>query len=105
MKTLSPTSRPVPPHDGLVISMSWNFAGPRSKPERHATVERCTPGMRHVPPARAIWLNVDIDRFIPADWIEPMAEGLRWVKEFHGEEMAGFTDRTRSAPHQCFLRH
>ncbi len=39
------------------------------------------PVMQHIPLARAIYENVDVDRFIPADLIEPMAEVLRWVKE------------------------
>ncbi len=44
------------------------------------------PVMQHIPLARAIYENVDIDRFIPANLIEPMAEVLRWLKEFHEEQ-------------------
>ncbi len=44
------------------------------------------PIMQHIPLARAIYENVDVDRFIPADLIEPMAEVLRWVKEFHEQQ-------------------
>lgn len=44
------------------------------------------PVMQHIPLARACWEQVDIDRFIPADLIEPMAEVLRWVKEFHEQQ-------------------
>lgn len=44
------------------------------------------PVMQHIPLARAIYENVDVDRFIPADLIEPMAEVLRWVKEFHEQQ-------------------
>jgi type III secretion protein U len=29
---------------------------------------------------------VDLDRYVPADLIEPMAEVLRWVKEFHEQQ-------------------
>lgn len=48
--------------------------------------EEGIPVMQHIPLARAIWENVDIDRFIPADLIEPMAEVLKWVKEFHEQQ-------------------
>lgn len=44
--------------------------------------EEGIPVMQHVPLARALYENVDIDRFVPADLIEPMAEVLRWVKEW-----------------------
>jgi len=44
------------------------------------------PVMQHIPLARAIYEKVDIDRFIPADLIEPMAEVLRWLKEFHEQQ-------------------
>ncbi len=44
------------------------------------------PVMQHIPLARAIYENVDVDRFIPGDLIEPMAEVLRWVKEFHEQQ-------------------
>jgi len=44
------------------------------------------PVMQHIPLARAIYEKVDIDRFIPADLIEPMAEVLRWLKEFHDQQ-------------------
>lgn len=44
------------------------------------------PVMQHIPLARAIYENVDVDRFVPADLIEPMAEVLRWVKEFHEQQ-------------------
>lgn len=44
------------------------------------------PVMQHIPLARALYENVDVDRFIPADLIEPMAEVLRWVKEFHEQQ-------------------
>jgi len=44
------------------------------------------PVMQHIPLARALYANVDVDRFIPPDLIEPMAEVLRWLKEFHEEQ-------------------
>jgi type III secretion protein U len=44
------------------------------------------PVMQHIPLARAIHERVDVDRFIPADLIEPMAEVLRWLKEFHDQQ-------------------
>lgn len=44
------------------------------------------PVMQHIPLARAIYADVDVDRFIPTDLIEPMAEVLRWVKEFHEQQ-------------------
>lgn len=44
------------------------------------------PIMQHIPLARALYEKVDIDRFVPADLIEPMAEVLRWVKEFHEQQ-------------------
>jgi type III secretion protein U len=44
------------------------------------------PVMQHIPLARAIYEQVDMDRFIPSDLIEPMAEVLRWVKDFHEQQ-------------------
>lgn len=44
------------------------------------------PIMQHIPLARALYEKVDMDRFVPADLIEPMAEVLRWVKEFHEQQ-------------------
>lgn len=44
--------------------------------------EEGIPVMQHVPLARALYENVDIDRFVPSDLIEPMAEVLRWVQEW-----------------------
>ncbi len=44
------------------------------------------PVMQHIPLARAIHERVDVDRFIPTDLIEPMAEVLRWLKEFHEQQ-------------------
>jgi type III secretion protein U len=45
--------------------------------------EEGIPVMQHIPLARSLHEGVDIDRFIPSDLIEPMAEVLRWVKEWH----------------------
>ena len=44
------------------------------------------PIMQHIPLARALYEKVDMDRYVPADLIEPMAEVLRWVKEFHEQQ-------------------
>jgi type III secretion protein U len=44
--------------------------------------EEGIPVMQHIPLARALYEDVGIDRFVPADLIEPMAEVLRWVKEW-----------------------
>lgn len=44
------------------------------------------PVMQHIPLARALYEKVDMDRFVPGDLIEPMAEVLRWVKEFHEQQ-------------------
>ncbi|MES2596702.1 MAG: type III secretion system export apparatus subunit SctU [Verrucomicrobiota bacterium] len=44
------------------------------------------PVMQHIPLARALYEKVDMDRYVPADLIEPMAEVLRWVKEFHEQQ-------------------
>lgn len=44
--------------------------------------EEGIPVMQHIPLARALYENVDIDRFVPSDLIEPMAEVLRWVQEW-----------------------
>ena len=45
--------------------------------------EEGIPVMQHIPLARSLHEHVDIDRYIPSDLIEPMAEVLRWVKEWH----------------------
>jgi type III secretion protein U len=44
------------------------------------------PVMQHIPLARALYEEVDVGRFVPADLIEPMAEVLRWLKEFHEQQ-------------------
>lgn len=44
------------------------------------------PIMQHIPLARALYEEVDVGRFVPADLIEPMAEVLRWLKEFHEQQ-------------------
>ena len=46
--------------------------------------EEGIPVMQHIPLARALYEQVDVDRFVPADLIEPMAEVLRWVRDLHG---------------------
>lgn len=43
--------------------------------------EEGIPVMQNIPLARAIYADVPVDRYIPPDLIEPMAEVLRWVKE------------------------
>jgi type III secretion protein U len=43
--------------------------------------EEGIPIMQNIPLARAIYADVPVDRYIPPDLIEPMAEVLRWVKE------------------------
>jgi type III secretion protein U len=45
--------------------------------------EEGIPIMENVPLARALYANVPVDRYIPSDLIEPMAEVLRWVKELN----------------------
>src|SRR5690606_22312962 len=44
------------------------------------------PVMQHIPLARANWEGVDVDRFVPPDLIEPMAEVLRWVNELKHQQ-------------------
>jgi type III secretion protein U len=44
------------------------------------------PIMQHIPLARALFEEVDVGRFVPPDLIEPMAEVLRWLKEFHEQQ-------------------
>lgn len=46
-----------------------------------AAKEEGIPIMQHIPLARALYADVPVDRFVPTDLIEPMAEVLRWVKE------------------------
>lgn len=46
-----------------------------------AAREEGIPVMQNIPLARAIYAGVPVDRYIPSDLIEPMAEVLRWVKE------------------------
>jgi len=46
-----------------------------------AAKEEGIPIMQNIPLARALYADVPIDRYIPHDLIEPMAEVLRWVKE------------------------
>lgn len=54
-----------------------------------AAHEEGIPVMQHIPLARSLHETVDIDRFIPSDLIEPMAEVLRWVKEW--QDSRGYT--------------
>ncbi len=46
-----------------------------------AAREEGIPIMQNIPLARALYADVAVDRYIPPDLIEPMAEVLRWVKE------------------------
>ena len=36
--------------------------------------------MENVPLARALFADADVDKYIPMDFIEPVAEVLRWVQ-------------------------
>jgi type III secretion protein U len=51
--------------------------------------EEGIPVMQNIPLARALYAEVPVDRYIPSDLIEPMAEVLRWVKEY--KEQRGYT--------------
>ncbi|MEY4939214.1 MAG: hypothetical protein RIQ93_949 [Verrucomicrobiota bacterium] len=48
--------------------------------------EEGIPVMQNIPLARALYADVAVDRYIPADLIEPMAEVLRWVKELKPQD-------------------
>lgn len=50
-----------------------------------AAREEGIPVMQNIPLARALYAAVPIDRYIPRDLIEPMAEVLRWVKEYKAQ--------------------
>jgi type III secretion protein U len=54
-----------------------------------AAREEGIPVMQNIPLARALYAEVPVDRYIPSDLIEPMAEVLRWVKEYR--EQRGHT--------------
>lgn len=45
------------------------------------------PIMQHIPLARALYADVDVDRYVPGDLIEPMAEVLRWLKDQQESEL------------------
>lgn len=47
-----------------------------------AARESGVPVMQNIPLARALYADVPVDHYIPSDLIEPMAEVLRWVKEY-----------------------
>ena len=47
-----------------------------------AAREAGVPVMQNIPLARALYADVPVDHYIPSDLIEPMAEVLRWVKEY-----------------------
>lgn len=53
-----------------------------------AAREEGIPVMQNIPLARAIYAGVPVDHYIPKDLIEPMAEVLRWVKEWKQGERA-----------------
>jgi type III secretion protein U len=44
------------------------------------------PVMQNIPLARALMATAEIDRYIPGDLIEPVAEVLRFVRDMRGEE-------------------
>jgi type III secretion protein U len=50
-----------------------------------AAREEGIPIMQNIPLARALYADVSVDRYIPPDLIEPMAEVLRWVKELKAD--------------------
>jgi type III secretion protein U len=48
--------------------------------------EEGIPVMENVPLARELFDNVGVDRYIPADLIEPVAEVLRWVRQLQARD-------------------
>jgi type III secretion protein U len=51
--------------------------------------EEGIPVMENVPLARALFEEVEVERYIPAEMIEPVAEVLRWVQQLKQEEEGG----------------
>ena len=47
--------------------------------------EEGIPVMQNVPLAHSLYEEVEIDKYIPSDLIEPVAEVLRWVQQI-GED-------------------
>lgn len=54
-----------------------------------AAREEGIPVMQNIPLARALYADVAVDRYIPSELIEPMAEVLRWVKEYREQRGYG----------------
>jgi type III secretion protein U len=48
--------------------------------------EEGIPVMENVPLARELFETVGVDRYIPADLIEPVAEVLRWVRQLQARD-------------------
>lgn len=48
--------------------------------------EEGIPVMQHVPLARALHEGVEVNRYIPADLIDPLAEVLAWVQQLKNEQ-------------------
>lgn len=54
--------------------------GDRAAAMRKIAEEEGIPVMRNIPLARALYSSTDIEQFIPSEFIEPVAEVLRWVQ-------------------------
>lgn len=63
----------------VVLAKGEDFIAQRMKDIARA---EGIPIMENVPLARALYANVPVDRYIPSDLIEPMAEVLRWVRAY-----------------------
>ena len=44
--------------------------------------------MENVPLARALMEEVEVDRYIPSELLEPVAEVLRWVRTLQAQKEA-----------------
>ena len=54
-----------------------------AKEIREAALDEGIPIMENIPLARALYAQVKVDEFIPADLVEPVAEVLKWVKSLN----------------------
>ncbi len=59
--------------------------GDRAAAMRRIAEEEGIPIMRNIPLARALYSSADVEQFIPSQFIEPVAEVLRWVRKQRAE--------------------
>lgn len=69
----------------IITAIGENYLALRMK---QIAEENGIPVMRNVPLARGLYVEGKVDQYIPAEFIEPVAEIMRWVQQIEQEKYA-----------------